>query len=62
MTNETAAMRNDGKTSKELIDELYDPQTGLPISYVLARVRREPMLFQGDDFVHTDVRSALREG
>jgi ribonuclease VapC len=29
-------------------------------SYALARVKREPLLFKGDDFVHTDVRSALR--
>jgi ribonuclease VapC len=27
-------------------------------SYALARVKREPLLFKGDDFVHTDVRSA----
>lgn len=25
-------------------------------SYALARVKREPLLFKGDDFVHTDVR------
>jgi antitoxin VapB len=30
ITRETAAMMNDGRTSKELIDELYDPETGLP--------------------------------
>ena len=28
-------------------------------SYALARARREPILFKGDDFVHTDVRSAV---
>jgi ribonuclease VapC len=28
-------------------------------SYALARDRREPILFKGDDFVHTDLRSAL---
>lgn len=28
---ETGPMMNDGKTSKELMDELYDPETGLPI-------------------------------
>lgn len=28
-------------------------------SYALAKVRREPLLFKGDDFVHTDIRSAL---
>lgn len=28
-------------------------------SYALARVSREPLLFKGDDFVHTDLRSAL---
>jgi hypothetical protein len=31
ITPETAAIMNDGRTSKELIDELYDPETGLPI-------------------------------
>jgi antitoxin VapB len=30
ITKETAAMMDDGKTSSELIDELYDPETGLP--------------------------------
>lgn len=28
-------------------------------SYALARAKREPILFKGDDFVHTDLRSAL---
>jgi ribonuclease VapC len=28
-------------------------------SYALARDKREPMLFKGDDFIHTDIRSAL---
>ena len=28
---ETGPRMNDGKTSKELMDELYDPETGLPI-------------------------------
>jgi ribonuclease VapC len=28
-------------------------------SYALARVQREPILFKGDDFVHTDLRSAV---
>ena len=27
-------------------------------AYALARAKREPLLFQGDDFNHTDVRSA----
>jgi antitoxin VapB len=31
ITKETAAIMNDGRTSKELFDELYDPETGLPI-------------------------------
>jgi antitoxin VapB len=31
IARETAPLMNDGKTSKELIDELYDPETGLPI-------------------------------
>lgn len=28
-------------------------------SYALASIRREPLLFVGDDFTHTDVRSVL---
>ena len=28
-------------------------------SYALASVRREPLLFVGEDFVHTDLRSVL---
>ena len=28
-------------------------------AYALARVKREPLLYKGDDFVHTDVRSAV---
>ena len=30
ITKETAAIMNDGRTSKELMDELYDDATGLP--------------------------------
>lgn len=29
-------------------------------SYALSRVRREPLLFVGNDFIHTDVEVALR--
>jgi ribonuclease VapC len=29
-------------------------------SYALARDKREPILYKGDDFVHTDLRSALQ--
>ena len=28
-------------------------------SYALARAMREPILFKGDDFIHTDLRSAI---
>jgi antitoxin VapB len=31
LSRETSALMNDGRTSKELMDELYDPETGLPI-------------------------------
>ena len=31
ISRETGPMMNDGKTSKELLDELNDPETGLPI-------------------------------
>lgn len=30
ISRETGPMMNDGKTSTELIEELYDPKTGLP--------------------------------
>ncbi len=30
LSRETAPLMNDGRTSKELIDELYDEKTGLP--------------------------------
>lgn len=29
-------------------------------SYALARAKREPILFKGDDFIHTDLRSAMK--
>lgn len=29
------------------------------LSYALARVKREPLLFKGDDFIHTDIRAAV---
>jgi len=28
-------------------------------AYALARVKREPLLYKGDDFVHTDLKAAL---
>jgi antitoxin VapB len=31
LSRETGPMMADGKTSKQLMDELYDPETGLPI-------------------------------
>ena len=31
LSEKTAPLMNDGKTSTELIDELYDPRTGLPL-------------------------------
>jgi ribonuclease VapC len=31
-------------------------------SYALARAKREPILFKGDDFGHTDLRSAVDAG
>lgn len=27
-------------------------------AYALARVKRQPLLYKGDDFIHTDIRSA----
>lgn len=34
---------------------------GDTFSYALAYVRDEPLLYVGDDFSHTDIRSALKE-
>jgi ribonuclease VapC len=31
-------------------------------SYALARAKRQPILFKGDDFGHTDLRSAVELG
>src|ERR1035437_361508 len=31
------------------------------LSYALAREKREPMLYKGDDFVHTDIRPAIEQ-
>jgi ribonuclease VapC len=31
------------------------------LSYALARDKREPLLYRGEDFVHTDLRSALQQ-
>jgi hypothetical protein len=31
IAQETGPRMNDGKTSKELMDVLYDPETGLPV-------------------------------
>jgi ribonuclease VapC len=30
-------------------------------AYALARDKREPLLYKGEDFVHTDLRSALKQ-
>jgi ribonuclease VapC len=30
-------------------------------AYALSRVKREPLLYKGDDFVHTDLRSAMQQ-
>jgi ribonuclease VapC len=30
-------------------------------AYALARVKREPLLYKGDDFVHTDIRPAMQQ-
>ena len=47
---------------------LYGRDTGHPanlnmgdcFSYALAKTRNLPLLFKGEDFIHTDVRSALK--
>jgi ribonuclease VapC len=37
------------------------PNFGDRFSYALARDKREPLLYKGDDFVHTDLRPAVQE-
>ncbi len=49
------AYRNYGKGSGHRANLNF----GDCFSYALARVKREPILFKGDDFGHTDLRSAL---
>lgn len=49
------AYRNYGKGSGHKANLNF----GDCFSYALARVKREPILFKGDDFQHTDLRSAL---
>jgi ribonuclease VapC len=49
------AYRNFGKGSGHRANLNF----GDCFSYALTRVKREPILFKGDDFGHTDLRSAL---
>jgi ribonuclease VapC len=49
------AYRNFGKSSGHRANLNF----GDCFSYALARVKREPILFKGDHFEHTDLRSAL---
>ena len=51
------AYRNFGKGSGHRANLNF----GDCFSYALARVKREPILFKGDDFIHTDLRSALEK-
>jgi ribonuclease VapC len=30
-------------------------------AYALARVKREPLLYKGEDFIHTDIRPAMQQ-
>ncbi len=51
------AYRNYGKGSGHRANLNF----GDCFSYALARVKREPILYKGDDFGHTDLRSALEQ-
>jgi ribonuclease VapC len=51
------AYRNYGKSSGHPANLNF----GDCFSYALARDKREPILYKGDDFVHTDLRSALTQ-
>ena len=50
-----AAYRDYGKASGHPANLNF----GDCFSYALARAKREPILFKGDDFIHTDLRSAI---
>jgi ribonuclease VapC len=50
-----AAYRDYGKNSGHPANLNF----GDCFSYALARARREPILFKGDDFNHTDLRNAV---
>jgi ribonuclease VapC len=49
------AYRNFGKGSGHAASLNF----GDCFSYALARVKREPILFKGEDFIHTDLQSAM---
>ncbi len=49
------AYRNFGKGSGHAASLNF----GDCFSYALARAKREPILFKGEDFIHTDLKSAL---
>jgi ribonuclease VapC len=49
------AYRDYGKGSGHLANLNF----GDCFSYALARVKHEPLLFEGDDFIHTDIRPAI---
>jgi ribonuclease VapC len=51
------AYRNYGKGSGHAANLNF----GDCFSYALAREKREPMLWKGDDFGHTDLRAAVKE-
>jgi ribonuclease VapC len=51
------AYRNYGKGSGHRANLNF----GDCFSYALAREKREPILFKGDDFVHTDLRTAVKQ-
>jgi ribonuclease VapC len=50
-----AAYRDYGKGSGHAANLNF----GDCFSYALARAKREPILFKGDDFIHTDLRTAV---
>jgi ribonuclease VapC len=52
-----AAYRDYGKASGHPANFNF----GDCFSYALARAKREPILFKGDDFIHTDLRPAASE-
>jgi len=48
-------------TARDHNDSKAKPNFGDCFAYALARERNEPLLFVGNDFIHTDITPALAQ-